>query len=196
MLDNMYYQKNKGPKVSFLTLVLLSSFFVFKENTNASEHGEFKLEEAVCPECKFFNGNGVLRFFGLRVYNASLFSESKSGEIFDAKFSLQINYFRDLNGKDIAKRSFKEMKRLKLIPEGEENLWYDWMEKNFPDIKKNDKLTGVFIPDSGIMLHHNGILIASKSDKNFAKSFFLIWLDGDTSQPRLRQELLKFRHND
>jgi len=70
-----------------------------------------------------------------------------------------------------------------------------WMEENIPDIKKDDVLKGVYVPEEGIVLHHNDNIVATLSDKDFARSFFLIWLHENTSEPRLRNELLKFREN-
>ena len=65
----------------------------------------------------------------------------------------------------------------------------------FPDIKKNDVLTGVYKPEEGITLHHNETVVTTFNDKDFARSFFLIWLHENTSEPKLRQELLEFRED-
>ena len=68
---------------------------------------------------------------------------------------MQIKYFRDFKGEDIAKVSFKEMHRLNLITKEKESVWLEWMEENFPDIKKNDVLTGLYVPEEGITIYHN-----------------------------------------
>ena len=183
-------------RVLIFTLVFISSNLVIKKshgNNNTSEIAN--LQHSVCEECKFLNGQGLLRFFGLKIYQATLFSEHKSGEIFNSKFFLRINYFRDFKGKDISKISFKEMHRLNLIAKEKESFWLAWMEENIPDIKKDDVLKGVYVPEEGIMLHHNEKLVATFSDKGFARSFFLIWLHENTSEPKLRQELLEFRED-
>ena len=85
---------------------------------------------------------------------------------------MRIKYFRDFKGKDIAKISFKEMHRLNLIAKEKESVWLAWMEENFPDIKKNDVLTGVYKPEEGITLHHNETAVTTFNDKDFARSFF------------------------
>ena len=183
-------------KILIFTLVFISSNLVIKKsfgNNSASEFGN--LQHKVCEECRFLNGQGLLRFFGLKIYQAALFSEHKSGEIFNSKFFLRIKYFRDFKGKDIAKISFKEMHRLNLIAKEKESVWLAWMEENFPDIKKNDVLTGVYKPEEGIKLYHNETVVTNFKDKDFARSFFLIWLHENTSEPKLRQGLLEFREN-
>ena len=182
-------------RIFVFTLIFLSSNLVFKKS-----FGDEKLEyidecSNVCEECKFLNGRGFLRFFGFKIYEAILLSKYKSGGIFNSKFCLRIKYFRDFKGKDIAKISFKEMHRLNLIAKEKESVWLAWMEENIPDIKKDDVLTGVYVPAEGIALHHNENLVATLSDKDFARSFFLIWLHENTSEPKLRKKLLEFREN-
>ena len=87
------------------------------------------------------------------------------------------------------------MLRLNLIAKDKESVWLAWMEENFPDIKKNDVLTGVYNPEEGITLHHNKTIVTSFNDNDFARSFFLIWLHKNTSEPKLRQGLLEFRED-
>ena len=182
-------------RIFVFTLIFLSSNLVLKKG-----FGDEKLEyenarSNVCEECKFLNGRGFLRFFGFKIYEATLLSEYKSGEIFNSKFFLRIKYLRNFKGKDIAEVSLKEMLRLNLITKEKESVWLAWMEENFPDIKKNDVLTGVYKPEEGITLHHSETVVTTFNDKDFARSFFLIWLHENTSEPKLRQGLLEFRED-
>ena len=195
MWDNLYWQRDKMSRMFVFALIFLSSNLVFEKSFG---EGKLEYENArinVCEECKFLNGRGYLRFFGFKIYEATLFSEYKSGEIFNSKFYLRIKYFRDLKGEDIAKISFKEMHRLNLIVKEKESVWLEWMEEYFPDIKKNDVLTGVYKPEEGLTLHHNETVVTHSNDKDFARSFFLIWLHENSSEPTLRQELLQFRED-
>ena len=96
-------------RVLIFTLVFVSSNLVIKKSFGNNNTSEFEnVQYNVCEECRFLNGQGLLRFFGLKIYQATLFSEHKSGEIFNSKFFLRIKYFREFSGKDIAKISFKE----------------------------------------------------------------------------------------
>ena len=90
---------------------------------------------------------------------------------------------------------FEYTNELKKIANEKENVWLAWMEKNFPDIKKNDVLTGVYKPEGQITLHHNETVVSTFNDKDFARSFFLIWLHENTSKQKLRQGLLEFRED-
>ena len=181
-------------RILIFTLVFISSNLIIKKSFGDNNTSEFgNLQHNVCEECKFLNGQGLLRFFGLKIYQATLFSEYKSGEIFNSKFFLRIKYFRDFKGKDIAKISFKEMHRLNLIAKEKESVWLAWMEENIPDIKKDDVLKGVYVPEEGIVLHHNENVVATLSDKDFCKIFFFNLATRKHLEPKLRQKLLEFR---
>ena len=108
-------------RVLIFTLVFVSSNLVIKKSFGDNNTSEFgTLQHNLCEECKFLNGQGFLRFFGLKIYQATLFSEHKSGEIFNSKFFLRIKYFREFSGKDIANKlnvAKETISRWKKIPE-------------------------------------------------------------------------------
>ena len=137
-------------------------------------------------------GSGNLSFFGINLYKASLFSTSNFDHKnpFKINFALEIQYLKSFRSEKIANISQKEMHKLNTYDENNLNLWHKWMLAKFPDISKNDVLTGVFSPTFGIKLFHNNNLIATNNDTDFAKAFFSIWLNKDTSEPALRKKLL------
>ena len=195
MWGNMFL-KNDNFVFFFLGFFVYVVFHLFPVNGLSDDNlAETKLYEDVCSECRFQNGQGFLTFFGLKLYKATLVSETDYGDIFDSKFALQIQYLRKFKGEDIAKRSVKEMAKLGLVPEDVKLVWYDWMYENIPDVKKNDILTGVYIPKQGIELYFNGVQIASNKNTSLAESFFLIWLHNRTSEPKLKSKLLQHRKN-
>jgi hypothetical protein len=60
----------------------------------------------------------------------------------------------------------------------------------FPNIKEGENITGVVDENKHTHFYHEGILIGSIDDKTFAQSFFGIWLDEKTSEPKMRKQLL------
>ncbi len=137
-------------------------------------------------------GSGNLSFFGISLYKASLFSTSNFDHKnpFKTNFALEIQYFKSFRSNKIANTSRKEMHKLNAYNENDLNLWHKWMLAKFPDISKNDVLVGVFSPTFGIKIFHNNNFIAANNDIEFAKAFFSIWLNKDTSEPALRKKLL------
>lgn len=104
---------------------------------------------------------------------------------------LKLVYNVNLDGKDIADRSKKEMIHIGHPDNKELKGWHKKMLKIFPKIKKGDSLTGVFDPKKGTEFYNkNWKKIGKISDPAFGHYFFGIWLDEKTSEPDLRNTLL------
>jgi len=142
-------------------------------------------------------GQGSLRWFGLKIYDATLLRASTSGKetispekIFDQSFALELVYARKLYGQAIAERSLEEMKKQGLGSSAQQAQWLTVMKETFPDVAANDRLRGVHLPGVGARFYFNGQLIKSIDDPEFSKAFFSIWLSPKTSEPGLRANLL------
>lgn len=138
-------------------------------------------------------GEGVLRFFGIKVYDARLWAPAKtlakSLSPNDA-FALELVYDMSVKGRDIAERSTVEMRRVGYSNEAKLKAWGEEMLRIFPDIKKGESLIGVSVPGKGAKFYSREKLIAYADDPEFAKAFFDIWLSEKTSEPKLRERLL------
>ena len=137
-------------------------------------------------------GTTRLKFFGLSVYDARLFTSPgfQLANYPDHTLALELTYLRTLYGKAIAERSIAEMRRAKEFPAAQEARWLADMQSAFPDVKAQDRITGVLLPGRGARFFFNGQLRATLTDPLFAKLFFGIWLADWTSEPKLRAELL------
>jgi Chalcone isomerase-like len=139
-------------------------------------------------------GEGLLRFFGMKVYDARLWTQSKAHSFADT-FALELVYDLGLKGKDIAERSVAEMRKQGLGDDAKLARWGTEMARIFPDIKKGDTLIGVFVPGKEARFFSRDKLIAAIPDPEFAKAFFDIWLSEKTSEPKLREKLLGVSNN-
>lgn len=137
-------------------------------------------------------GQGRLRYFGLHIYDASLWSSARitAGDALNAALALELRYARTLRGDLIAERSLEEMKRVGDVNEADGKRWLDAMKQLFPDVKAGDRITGVHRPGDGAAFFVNGRLAGVVRDAQFAQLFFAVWLSPRTSQPALRSELL------
>lgn len=137
-------------------------------------------------------GQGRLRFFGLDIYDALLWTAPG----FDpASFerhalALQLVYRRGLVGEQIAERSLKEMRALPGFDASRAEAWLARMKTLFPDVSANDQLVGLYQPGVGVGFWLNGQPRGDVADPLFARLFMGIWLSPQTSEPRLRQALL------
>ena len=137
-------------------------------------------------------GEATLRFFGLRVYHARLWTlpDFRVDRLGEQALLLELRYLRDLRGQAIAERSLEEMQRAGGFSDTQAQRWLAEMRRLFPDVKAEDRLTGRLVPGEGASFWHNGRVVGEVRDTEFARRFFGIWLAPSTSEPAMRQALL------
>ncbi len=137
-------------------------------------------------------GSGRLRFFGLLIYDARLWTAAPlTAETWaQVPLALELTYARALDGHEIAARSLKEMRRQGDIDAASAARWLVAMKAAFPDVRAGDRLTGVYRPDGALQLFVNGKPHGELPAGDFARLFIGIWLSPRTSEPALRNALL------
>lgn len=137
-------------------------------------------------------GQGLLRFLGLRVYDARLWviDGFKPEDYAQHPVALELEYARDLVGKRIAERSLVEMRKVGEVPSDKGSTWLVAMEQTFPDVKAGDRITGLHRPGEGMRFFVNGKAGREVRDAAFAQLFIGIWLSPRSSEPALRRALL------
>lgn len=137
-------------------------------------------------------GKGKLTFFGLEVYESTLWAAPnfKALVFENHSFALELHYLRNFTSADIAKRSIEEMQRIEPVPEQKVVLWVKTLSEAFPNVKKGDRIVGVHKPGFGVTFWHNGKRSGEIRDTDFSRQFFGIWLSPKTSEPKLRLALL------
>lgn len=135
-------------------------------------------------------GSGTMRFFGLRLYDATLWSP---GGVWSASqpYALELVYARSFDGGAIAQRSIEEMRAQRPWPEATLARWEKDMRALFPDVDKGDRLIGVRMPGAGATFYSGSRKLGQINDEAFADAFFGIWLNPATRAPGLRAQLLK-----
>jgi Chalcone isomerase-like len=134
-------------------------------------------------------GEGTLRWYGLRVYDATLWAENPRASLL-APLRLELRYARALSGRAIAERSAAEIARLGFGTPAQRDAWLAAMQRLFPDVVPEDRLTGEHLPGYGARFARNGVPLGEVADPSFSRAFFSIWLDPRTSEPTLRAALL------
>ena len=134
-------------------------------------------------------GQGRMRWFGLLLYDASLWVPDGRFS-WDRGFALDIRYARDFEGRRLAEASVDELRRIGLGDAAQWSAWGESMRRAFPDVRKGEHITGVYRPGVGVDFFHEGRATATVADPAFARAFFSIWLDPRTREPRLRAALL------
>ena len=137
-------------------------------------------------------GTGVLRFFGLRVYEARLWAGPGfvPAQYARQPIALELLYDRKLEGLAIAERSVAEMRRIGAFSAEQARQWLALMTQAFPDVAAQDRLLGLSDGQGGVRFFHNARQTAQVRDAEYARLFFGIWLAAQTSAPALRNALL------
>ncbi|MFM7026701.1 MAG: chalcone isomerase family protein [Limnohabitans sp.] len=137
-------------------------------------------------------GQATLRYWGMRVYQARLWTQPdfRADKAAEQPLALELRYLLDLGGSAIAERSLQEMRRAGPISAERAERWLAAMQRLFPDIKSGERLTGVLQPGQGVSFWHNDRQIGQIADAEFARLFFGIWLAPTTSEPDMRLALL------
>jgi len=141
------------------------------------------------------HGSATLRFFGLGIYQASLWVPAGFDPTHwqQQTFALELVYLRDLKGRAIAQRSVAEMRRQATLDDTLAGQWEARMAALFPDVRRGDRITGVHLPGRGARFVANGRELGEVADTRFARMFFGIWLAPQTSEPGMRTALLGLR---
>ena len=137
-------------------------------------------------------GQGLLRYLGLRVYQARLWAlpNFRATHALEQPLVLELEYLRSLKGAAIAERSLQEMRRVGPIDEAQAQRWLAEMQRLFPDVQAGDRLSGLLQPGQGARFWLNQKPLGQIDEPQFARLFFGIWLAPTTSEPDLRTALL------
>lgn len=138
------------------------------------------------------SGRSRLTVWGFDVYDASLWVAPgfRADKLTAQPFALELAYLRNVTNTDIAERSIAEMRRLAPLSDAQASNWTAAMLRVFPNIKKGDRITGVYRPGAGAVFLVNGKSAGDIPDAEFARLFFAIWLSPKTSEPKVRSALL------
>lgn len=135
-------------------------------------------------------GQGTMRWFGLPLYAASLWTRGAEPWRAERPFALEIRYARSIRSERLVAASLDEMERLGLADAARRERWRPLLERAFPSVEAGDTIVGLAQPDGTVVFYHRGAPTAELRDAAFARAFFAIWLDPRTREPGLRARLL------
>jgi len=139
------------------------------------------------------SGQGSFRWFGLKIYDATLWVEKtgfQPGSPTSSKFVIDLTYARDLYGERIAQSSIGQIRQLGFGKAGQQAEWLEKMKSLFPNVHEGTHISGVHLPGKGARFYLDGKMLGEIDDPEFARAFFSIWLDERTSAAKLREQLL------
>ncbi|MBL8713049.1 MAG: chalcone isomerase family protein [Alphaproteobacteria bacterium] len=134
-------------------------------------------------------GEATLRKFMFHVYDAALWTDAASWTM-KKTFALTLRYGMNFDGDDLAKRSISEMDGQEKLEDATAADWRAKLAALFPDVKKGDRITAVYLPANGTRIYHNGKYRGSITNLLFSERFIGIWMSPQTSEPAVRKALI------
>ena len=141
-------------------------------------------------------GSGVLSWFGIDVYEATLFTESGrfEGSGTTETVALELRYRRNIPASRLVERTRKEWNRLdgktELPDAASREAWLEQVAGFWPDITPGDLIVTVVSPGGPARFYTAGEFIGEVADPAFGPAFLGIWLHPDSSRPDLRDQLV------
>jgi len=134
-------------------------------------------------------GQGTLTKLWIHAYDAALWTDAKEWSM-AVPFALTLHYGSDFSSDSLVSRSISEMHRSETLSKEQIASYTEQLGKIFPDVREGDVITALYLPKKGAIFFYNGKPSGSIKDNAFATRFLSIWLSPETSEPKLRQELL------
>lgn len=136
-------------------------------------------------------GSGKLTWLVFTAYDATLWTDAPQWSM-NAPFALTLSYRMGFSTQELVDRTIEEME--KVSPSSNAHLRFQQqLSKAFPAVKERDRITALYVPGQPVRFFHNGRPTAEIADPGFAEPFFGVWFSPRTSEPRLRQSLLRLR---
>lgn len=137
-------------------------------------------------------GKGELSWLGFSIYHASLLTPDGKFQNLNqtSPIALAITYQRDIDASDLAEKTVEEWERLGIFKGDERLLWGKRLANIWPDVKPQDNITTLVTPDNKTRFYHNDRLLVVLDEPGFGKALLSIWLDPETSEPELREQLI------
>ena len=134
-------------------------------------------------------GEAKLKVLFWDVYNSSLYNQTGEYQAEQFPQVLKIDYLRDIDAEDLIERTQEEWERLGLDP-ATYTPWLPLLSNIFPNIKKGDTLLLNVNENQQSEFFFNSKTIGKINDQSFGKSFLRIWLDENSSYPKVRNKLI------
>ncbi len=135
-------------------------------------------------------GQGKLYRMFLVAYEAYLWTDAAVWS-YQKPFALVLRYNFTIQKKDIVETSLREMKRSGFMDDSLLAAYRSELNRVLRSVAPGDTITGFYISATETRFYHNDTLTGKVLLNGFGKHFFDIWFSPATSEPKLRNALLK-----
>jgi hypothetical protein len=166
-------------RISILLAALLLSTQLLADQTVADRH---------IPNAELA-GKARFKVLFWSVFDAKLYAQNADYNP-EQPFALSLSYLREINGSEIVAKSISEMQVQGIFSKQELAEWKTQLSNIIPDVDSKTTITGVRDRAGNTLFYKNGENIGRVDNPRFTHGFFNIWLGENTSEPKLRNQLL------
>lgn len=172
--------------VKIILVIMSLLLFGFKPYKPEELHNIFKDNKPY--------SQAVLNKLFIKIYEAQIWCDCNLLS-YEENFALSLTYDINITKGNLINRTIDEMKNI--VPVSDENINYyrQKLEGVFPDVKQNDRITALYLPNKKLEFFHNGKITGTITDMVFAKNFLDIWLSDKSSEPKMRNQLIKVKYD-
>ena len=123
------------------------------------------------------------------IYRAELYTAAPTYQADAFPQALKLHYLRDIDADELLEHTEDEWQKLGVSAE-QYASWLPELQTIWPDIKRGDELTLIVTSDGLGQFYFNNQAIGQLDDPLFGRQFLRIWLDPNSSYPKLRQQLI------
>ncbi|MFN9358085.1 MAG: chalcone isomerase family protein [Alphaproteobacteria bacterium] len=136
-------------------------------------------------------GRSSLTWLFLKAYDVSLWTDAPTWSM-DTTFALTIQYNMSFSSEEIVERTLSEMKKVApTLTDRQLEQFAKPLAQLLPAVKSGDRLSAVHVPGRPVQFYLNGRGTGQMEAEGFAAPFFGIWLSPRSSEPSIREELLR-----
>jgi hypothetical protein len=135
-------------------------------------------------------GQGTVYKFIIPAYDISLWVKNRKKWNYDQVFALEVKARWDVCKKEMLDSTLEVMKRNTYLTDEEEKEYTEFLDSFYPDLKEEDLVTVVYIPQQKILFYHNSQLLKESGNMKFARAFCDIWLSPKTKYESARLAML------
>jgi hypothetical protein len=153
-----------------------------------------QLPEPVAREPYVFQpvGGGDLRWFGMKIYDASLWSLDGRFDGLDSRqpLALSLWYGREFSRDELLRITGTAWALLDETTQAQQQQWLASLRGLWTDVAKGHNLTAVVMPGGETRFYDHRRLLGRIADPQFGPAFLAIWLHPRSVVGDLRTELL------
>jgi len=163
--------------------------FIFIASSLPTFAQSLLLKEVIENQTTYKQGSAKFSVLFWDIYQSHLWSSEPVYSKEDEALLLKIEYLRDITKDDLIDKTVEQWRHLKLSKQRYEP-YVKKLQVLWPDIKKGDSLA-LLKSENRSVFYFNDQWLGEIDDAYFSEIFLAIWLSPNTSQPKLREQLIR-----